>query len=64
MVGVYTKNKEVCGGQNGVRDGDADQLKSRLVRIMGATRVQMYMAKHTQLEVIFTHTAGHLLVMV
>ena len=41
-----------------------DQLKSRFVRIMGATRVQMYRAKHTQLEVIFTHTAGHLLVMV
>lgn len=48
----------------GVSDGVTDQLKSRLVRIMGATRVQMYMAKHTQLEVIFTHTAGHLLVTV
>lgn len=42
----------------------ADQLKSRLVRIMGATSVQIYRAKHTQLEVIFTHTAGHLLVTV
>lgn len=42
----------------------ADQLKSRLVKIMGATRVQMYTNKHTQLEEIFAHTAGHLLVMV
>lgn len=31
---------------------------------MGAIRVQMYRARHTQLEVIFTHTAGHLLLMV
>lgn len=29
---------------------------------MGATRVHVYRPKHTQLEVIFTHTAGHLLV--
>lgn len=31
---------------------------------MGAIKVQMYRPRHTQLEVIFTHTAGHLLLMV
>lgn len=59
---VYLKKAEVCGVQSGVRD--KIQLKSRLVRIMGAIRVQLYRAKHTQLELIFTHTAGHLLVIV
>lgn len=61
-VVIDIRKKEICGTQSGVRD--EVQLKSRLVRIMGATRVQMYKAKHTQLEVILTHTAGHLLVMV
>lgn len=39
------------------------QLKSRLVRTSGATRVQTYRRRQTQLELILTHTAGHLLVM-
>lgn len=38
------------------------QLKSRLVRTSGATRVQTYRRRQTQLELILTHTAGHLLV--
>jgi hypothetical protein len=33
----------------------AVQLKSRLGKKIGATSVQVYNAKHSQLEIIFTH---------
>lgn len=40
------------------------QSKSRLVRTSGATRVHTYSTMPIQLEEIFTHTDGHLLVIV
>lgn len=39
------------------------QSKSLLTSTSGATRVHTYRAMQTQLEQIFTHTEGHLLVM-
>lgn len=40
------------------------QSKSRLVRTSGATRVHTYSEIQIQLDEIFTHTDGHLLVIV
>lgn len=58
--GVQVSIKAADGGWG----PGAGQLKSLLVRIMGASRVQTYRIRQTQLEVIFTQTAGHLLLMV